>query len=156
MNKVLAFVFLMMSGCYHILTGAELAAHGTRQFSQVSRAQAVAASATALETLGYKITVKEVERGIIKTAPRVIMVNAVGGPGYANASEDALAWNVVVEDSASGAVIHAEPRGFRNGTEISERGMPDILVDPKFRDLFKEISSTLGVAPVMEQAPQNK
>ena len=154
MKKWFVILLAAMSGCYHyhLLTPAELASRGTRQFSQTTQTQAVEATASALETLGYKVTLKVPETGLLKTAPKVFVVYATGNASSATAHEDAVAWNVQVEPASTGVVIHASPRGFRNGTEITERGMPDVVIEPKFRDLWKEISSSLG-SPAVEAAP---
>ena len=64
---------------------------------------------------GYTVTVKE--RGVVKTAPQVVARSASGGAGYARETEDGLAWSFAILPEGDGVVVHATPRGFRNGSE---------------------------------------
>jgi hypothetical protein len=131
---------------YHPLTPAELSLRGTHRYPGVARERATDACAVALATLGYQVTLKEPESGVIKTAPKVIMVSATGGPGYANATEDGLAWSVDVEQAGSDSVVHATPRGFRNGTEMHEENMwVAEAIDGKFDDLWHEVDGVLKI-----------
>ena len=139
-------VLSALSGCFHILTPTELADRGTRVFHKTTLASATTACADALATLGYKVTVKDAELGVVKTAPKVIQIGATGGNGYANVTEDALSWSVHVKLVSDAVRIHAVPRGSRNGSDISQRGMPDVVIDPKFKDLWSELATTLGPA----------
>lgn len=50
-----------------------------------------------------------------------------------------------VDKSGKGAVIHAKPRGYRNGSEMHDDN-PWVaeVMDGKFEDLWKEIDATLA------------
>jgi hypothetical protein len=144
------FLALVVPACGHytVLSPAQLTERGTHRYGNTSREKATEACATALSTLGYKVTVKQPESGIVKTAPASMMTSATGGAGYANVTEDGLAWSLVVEPSGSDVVIHAKPRGFRNGSEMQDEGMwVAEVMDGKFGDLWREIDGTLGVQP---------
>ena len=155
MKTAMVGLLVLVSGCFHMLTPTELSDRGTRVFRKVAVAKATGACAEALETLGYKVTVKDLELGRVKTAPKVIQVSAAGGNGYASMTEDALAWSVNIKTKGELVRIHAVPRGYRNGSDISQRGMPDVVIDPKFNDLWNELSSSLGPAQREEVAEDN-
>jgi hypothetical protein len=129
---------------YHPLTPAQLAQRGTRRYPNLTREQATKASAAALATLGFEVTVTDVSAGVVRTAPKVIQVSAVGGYGYASAIEDGLAWSVHVDSAGKDAVVHCTPRAFRNGTEMHD---PNVWVaeaiDDKFRDFWHELDGDL-------------
>lgn len=146
--NVLFLVAISLFGCVHYtnLTKAQLEERGTRRYANVTREQVTEASAIALETLGYRVTLKQPETGVVKTQPKTILVSATGSRTYAQATEDQLAWAVNIEPSGSDVVLHALPRGFRNGTEQKEDGIwVAEMIDTKFRDLLNEITSTLVV-----------
>jgi len=131
---------------YHPLTPAQLAQRGTRSYSNLTREQATEASAAALATLGFEVTVTDVSAGVVKTAPKVMHVTAVGGYGYASAIEDGLAWSIQVDSAGKDAVVHCTPRAFRNGAEMYA---PNVWVaeaiDDKFRDFWHELDGDLHV-----------
>lgn len=130
---------------YTVLSQAQLAERGTHRYTNTTRETATEACATALATLGYRVTVKEPDTGIVKTAPASIMTSATGGRGYANITDDGLAWSIVVEPSGGDVILHATPRGFRNGSELRDESMwVAEVMDAKFRDLWREIDGTLG------------
>jgi hypothetical protein len=131
---------------YSVLTPAQVSERGTHRYGNASREKVVDACAAALATLGYKVTVKQPDSGVVKTAPASVMTSATGGPGYANVTEDGLAWSLVVETSGTDVVVHATPRGFRNGSELHDENLwVAEVMDAKFRDLWHEIDGTLGV-----------
>ncbi|MEO6575029.1 MAG: hypothetical protein ABIP89_14390 [Polyangiaceae bacterium] len=142
---VLSCFLFLACGHYTVLTPAQLAERGTHRYPNVSRENGTEACASALSTLGYKVTVMRPDTGLIKTAPATIMVSATGGAGYANTSEDGLAWGIVVETSGSDVVVHATPRGFRNGSELHDANMWTAeIMDAKFQDLWREVDGTLN------------
>jgi hypothetical protein len=145
---VLALGLTTLAGCFHILTTEQLVQRSTREFWSVTTEQATEGCAKALETLGYKVTVKDLPTGVIRTAPKSIYVTASGGNGTATLTEDALAWNVQIQPISSGVVVKATPRAYRNGDDITARGLPDIVIDPKFNTLWSEFSSALGKEPI--------
>lgn len=134
---------------YHPLTTAQLAELGTHRYPGVTRDKATEACATALATLGYNVTVKQPDTGLIKTAPKTISVSSSGSAyGHsmsASVTEDGLAWSVSVEQSGDDAVVHAMPRGFRNGSEMHEENMwVAETIDGKFKDLWTEVDGAMG------------
>ena len=154
-----ALLLVVVSSCAHsphytAYTAPQLAAKGTHQVAGKDVAATVEALVVSLTTLGYRVTLKDPERGIVKTSAKPMMTSsttvATGSQYSATASsevvEDGLAWALQVEASGSDAVVHATPRGFRNGSEMHAEGMwvPEVM-DPKFLDLWSELDSTLGV-----------
>ena len=146
---VLAAAFAAVS-CAHYTpyTAQQLIDRGTHCIAGVSAAQALDGSATALTTLGYTVTLKNAEQGVVKTAPKTIMVSATGVGNSANATDDGIAWSIQIETAGGDVVLHAVPRAFRNGSEIHDEGIwVAEVMDSKFQDLWNEIDSTLGVKP---------
>ena len=140
------FVMLVAAGCqsFTVLSPAQLSAKGTHRYGNSSKEQVTGACTVALTTLGYKVTVSEPAAGIVKTAPSSIMTSATGGPGYANVTDDGLAWSIVVESAGGSIVVHATPRAFRNGTEVHKEGIwVAEVMDAKFADLWRELDETL-------------
>jgi hypothetical protein len=149
----------MTTGCYlfksvTVLTPAQMTERETRHYPGVDREKAIAAVATALDTLGYKVTVRMPEKGVVKTAPKTVSVSATSNGYTASATEDQLAWTITVGSAGTESVVRAVPRPFRNGNEIGEGEMKWAAeaIDPKFRDLWKELDAALGVTPA-EAAP---
>jgi hypothetical protein len=136
---------LLAVACFHAYTPQQLEHLGTHRLAGKSIAQAVEITAVALETLGYRVTVKNTEQGIVKTAPRTTMTSASGGSNYANVTEDGLAWVIAISGSSSSAVLHATPRGFRNGSEMRGEGIwVAEVMDQKFADLWNEVDEAAG------------
>lgn len=140
-----ALLALTAPACVHytILSPAEMSQMGTRKYAATPVDKATEATAAALATLGYKVTVKE--SGLVKTAPQTIMASASGGRGYANITEDGLAWSIAIEQSGADVIFHATPRAFRNGSEMhgDDTWVAEVMVS-KFRDLWHEIDGNLG------------
>jgi hypothetical protein len=134
---------------YSALSPTQLAERGTHRYPGVTREKAVDACAMALSTLNYRVTVKQSETGLVKSAPAAIMTSATGGRNYATVSEDGLAWSIVVETAGNDVIVRATPRGFRNGSEVHDEGMwVAEVMDAKFRDLWREVDENLGAGKV--------
>jgi hypothetical protein len=143
--SALAFVIPACGPHYTTLSPAQLTERGTHRYANATREKATEACAVALATLGYKVTVKQPESGVVKTAPSSIMTSATGGAGYADVTEDGLAWSIAIDSAGSDVVVHATPRGFRNGSEVRDDGMwVAEVMDAKFGDLWREMGATLG------------
>ncbi len=148
-------VALVSSGCVHYTpyTAAQLAEKGTHHVP-LEVGPSVEAVAASLATLGYRVTLKNAERGVVKTSAKSIMTSsrtsATGNSYSATATsevvEDGLAWAIEVRpDPNGGSIVTATPRGFRNGAEIQTEGMwVAEVMDPLFRDLWREVDSTVG------------
>jgi len=133
----------------HPLTEAQLAERGTHRYPSADVGTVTNACARALAALGYDVVTRDEQQGVVKTAPKTFEVRVVGNGYYAQASEDGLAWNVQVEGSASGAVLHATPRAFRNGSEIRRRDVwVAEAIDDKFADLWSEMDGALSAKPL--------
>lgn len=149
-------LLMAVSSCAHYTpyTPQQLEAKGTHRLHGLDVPAAVEAVAVSLTTLGYRVTLKDPQRGLVKTSAKSIMTSstttASGGPYAATATsemvEDGLAWAIQVEADGTGSVVRATPRGFRNGSEIHDEGMwVAEVMDPKFRDLWAELDSTTGI-----------
>lgn len=150
-RSLLAGPLLFLLGCVHYTpyTFEQLAERGTHRVFGRMPDQAIEACAAALETLGYRVTVKNAEQGLVKTAPHSIMTSVAGGRGYARVTEDGLAWAIQVEKAGNDVVLYAAPRGFRNGSEFKDEGMwVAEVMDAKFQDLWNEIDSTMGAGGI--------
>jgi hypothetical protein len=150
LSLLLLVLAAVAPGCtsYTVLSPAEIAARGTHRYAHTNRDRATEACAAALATLGYRVTVKQLESGVVRTAPASVMTSATGGRGYANITEDGLAWSIVVSAAGDDVIVRATPRGFRNGSEMKEEGIwVAEVMDAKFRDLWSELDAALGVRP---------
>ena len=138
---------LLLSSCasYTPLSQKQLTDMGTHRFAKVNRAKLTEASAVALETLGYRVTLKQPAAGVVKTSPTTVMTSATGHAHAASVTQDGLAWTLRIEQTGSGAVVRATPRGYRNGSEMRRDGMwVAEVMDQKFQDLWREIDTTLA------------
>ena len=145
------FFAVAAPGCFPpVLTPAQLTERGTRRYANVRREKATEAAATALATLGYVVTVEDRASGVVKTAPLKILstMTITDGEGSATTTEDRLAWILTVEASGPDVVVHAVPRGFRNGSELHDANMWQAeVMNAKFQDLWREIDETLRMGP---------
>jgi hypothetical protein len=147
---------------YTVLTPADLQQRGTRSFPGATRQAAVEASATALESIGYRVTQRSADTGIVKTAPREIFAEATtqtdlersaildrveGAKSTTTVQRDALAWTLRITPSGDGVTIVATPRAYRNGDEIDDpNAFVAEVMDPKFAALWREVGDSMGAA----------
>lgn len=159
-----AMVVAAATGCvsYTVLGPAELQQRGTRSFAGVSREAAVEASAVALESLGYRVTQRAADAGLVKTAPKEIFAEAhtdtdvkrspisdrvSGAESTTTVQRDALAWTLRITPSGDGVTILATPRAYRNGDEIDDpNAFVAEVMDPKFAALWREVGDSMGTA----------
>ena len=144
-NVFVLVVALAMTACVsamqpRTLTTAELAQRGTRMYS-ADVVTGMKAAIVALQTLGYEITVNDPGTGMIKTAPRDIMVAAYNGV----LTRDELAWVLVVTPTASGIQVTATPHAYSNGTEVPPHQIPAVSIEPKFTTLWNELDADMKV-----------
>ncbi|MGQ0508823.1 MAG: hypothetical protein ACT4TC_26275 [Myxococcaceae bacterium] len=154
---------LMIFSCVHytFLKPADLEARGTRTFSNVTSEKAVEASAVALSTLGYQVTQKSKEAGVVKTAPQDILVtqktettvdrtplaNTVrGATSSSTQTRDGLAWTLRISGAGDGVKIVALPRAYRNGSELVEDAFVAEVMDPRFNALWREIEGSMSAS----------
>ena len=164
MAGAVALLAVGLAGCtsYTVLGPAEMQQRGTRSFPGVTREKAVEASAVALESLGYKVTQRSADAGLVKTAPLEIFVEAhteteversvitdrvSGAQSTTTAQRDALAWTLRVTPSGDGVTILATPRAYRNGDAIDDpNAFVAEIMDPKFAGLWREVGDSMTVA----------
>jgi hypothetical protein len=138
--------FGAMAPSYRVLSAQQLTEMGTRQYPNERLPHVVKSCAAALATLGFTVTFVDAgaTQGVVKTAPLRIMTSAAGGYGQANIIEDSMSWDIsVVSDALSNVFVHAKVRGFRNGSEMQGDVLVAEVMEPKFRDLWREIDSTV-------------
>lgn len=116
------------------------AANGTRRYEGYETPQVQEATRVALQSMGYEI-VSDPATLPIKTAPKMVQVNASGGDGHASAASAELAWTIEVDDEEGTPVVKALPRGYFAG-QAQERFNAQWIVSA-FDTLFSEIESNL-------------
>jgi hypothetical protein len=147
MKQIVPLVFLFgLTACVGMRTVSpkEVEAMGTRTFKGTSSAAVLDATSVAVKTLGYQLTLVDRKGGRLKTAPKVVVVTAVGNGYSAVASETAVAWNIRVTSTGNKTVVTAHPRAFSGGQELVKQRWDKKYVKTMFRQLFKEVESNLG------------
>lgn len=158
----IAAALIFSTGCslftsYQVLSPAEVQKLGTRTYATTPPAAAFTAAHQALEMAGYRIVVDEPATGTLKTAPKQLSSTAestgkvhdtiVGTTVTAETqvTDDSLAWSLSITASSTGSTVRAQPRGFRNGLEITneENVWADTVITPQFNALFRSIESNL-------------
>jgi hypothetical protein len=133
---------------YKVMSPADIQQMGTKQYPQTPEV-VFKATAQALETLGYKVTVASPEKGKLKTAPKTIMSTAVAsGNRYsavASSTEDGLGWDITIAANGNGTAVVAAPKAYSNGVDLSDQpsAITQEAVEPHFRTLFRELDSNL-------------
>ena len=130
-------------GCPRAITPAEIDRNGTKTFYGRSPGQVANATIAALRTLGYEVTVADVSGGKLKTAPKLVVVHAVGNSYGATAYRDELAWSIELVKASDGTVVRLTPRFFRNGQPLDNSMVSADPLNKAFADLFREIDSNL-------------
>jgi hypothetical protein len=159
--SVVSFVVvaLTVTGCvvgspaqpqYTQLTPQDLEQRGTRGFPNVSIEGAVAATASALSTLGYVVTLKSANPGLVKTAPRQVSTSATGGRYNAQLITDELSWSIEVFSDQGMTWLRATPHAFRNGAEMGGTAFVAEVLDPRFNDLWRELTETMSMRPTTQ------
>ena len=163
MLSLITAALIFSTGCslvtsYTVLSAAEVQKLGTRTYANTPPAAAFTATHQALEMAGYRIVVDEPATGTLKTAPKQISSHAeseakvhepiLGPPKVTSettVTEDSLAWNLSITASGAGSTVRAQPRGFRNGLEITdnENVWADTVITPQINALFRSIESNL-------------
>ncbi len=144
---------------YTPITPAQLVERGTHRYANVTVEKATQGCATALATLGYKVTVTEAQSGVVKTAPLAFTATAttkasaqkdpltgnVSAHAETEMTQDGLAWRVAVEGTGADVIVRLTPRAYRNGSEITEGEIWIAeVMDAKFRDVWREVDAAVG------------
>ena len=149
--KKLSFVVLLAAGCGHFgghaMTPAEVAGFGTRAYD-AQPTKVFKAVVQALELEGYKVPVQNLEKGLVRTARKVIRADAVGGNGYAMAVDVSRQYYIDLKQDPSGkTVVIAQPRVYRGESDLSD-GEVWVLEGPDgeralWSKLFRDIGDQL-------------
>ena len=99
----------------------------------------------ALATLGFQIAYQDLEKGVIKTAPKTEHLEARGGFGGAQAYEWAKRYELSLESMGEGQTrVVAWPRAIVNGQDLTDREVWHVPSQTEeWRHVFQEISSQL-------------
>lgn len=154
MGRSLVFAFTVvvavasatpLSGCYvgPTMTPAEVKAAGTRSLPGHHKAEVVKATSLALRSLGYQVIAEDGNAGRVKTAPKPMVIHAVGGGGYATAVTSEIAWDVEIEGEAGGARVRAMPRAISAG-QIYEGNWDAAYATKAIDNVYSEIQANLG------------
>ncbi len=147
---VLVAVFSFALGCARTVTPAEVQALGRRPLPGRNQAETVKAVNTALRTLGFEVVVADAGAGRIKTAPKAIVIHAVGSAGAAVAVSNEIAWTVDVSPATDGVVVQLTPRASSAGQSYDGPWNAD-YVEKSISDLFAEIESDLPGGPTTKK-----
>jgi hypothetical protein len=124
------------------MTPAELDRYGTRTYAGTTRDQMMRATVGALKSLGYDVVSVDEAAGRVKTAPKLVVVNAAATSRYtAQGVESTMAWTVDVTNGGSGVVVHASPRGYTAGQAVEATNLNADYMERAFTTLFDEIQS---------------
>ena len=145
-SPLVVFLFglvVMLSACGRTVTPAELEHYESHSFAG-DKKQVYRATVTALRSLGYEVVASDEGAGRVKTAPKVVVVQAAQTSSYtAVAASASIAWTINVTSDARGAVVHAEPRIYSAGTAVDASNMSSDYADRTFHTLYDEIQSNL-------------
>ena len=155
MNKALSFVltlfFLASCASYTFLTAKDLEQMGTKTFTNKELSEIMKVAVNSLNTLGYPVTVQKMkpEKGLIKTAPQIIMTSARGSQTKyshsANITRDGIAWEIKLTKNGKNTTLVALPKAFRNGVEMTgDKIFVKRIMDPRYKSLFQEIENSLS------------
>jgi hypothetical protein len=146
MRKLL-LVLALAGGCAHAgaqMTQQEIAGYGTRAFS-APPTKVFHAVVQALELEGYKVPVQNLEKGVIRTARKVLRVDAVGGNGYAMAAEVTRQYYVDLRAGDNGStVVIAAPRVYRGEADLSDQDVWVIEGPEGERALWTKLFRDIG------------
>lgn len=116
----------------------------TRSFD-APREQTFRAAAAALETFGYKVTIADPERGVLKTAPKVHRLAVVRISTGGDLVPVSHAFVISVREKEPGrSVVTGYQRTFDSERETTALGEPsEPNVDETWTRLFAEVASNL-------------
>jgi hypothetical protein len=118
----LALALSSVVGCAHgaLMTDTEIAAYGTKEFA-APMPKVFDATVGALKAQGYEIAVKDVEKGTIMTARKIIRSVAVGSQYSATAVDITRQYTVRLHNKHGATEVVAYPRVFNGEADISAR-----------------------------------
>lgn len=116
-----------------MMTPAQVAANGARPYRAHDPKALVRASAAALESLGFEVVVEDAGTGKVVTRARTVVIK--------EHAPIAVAWSVAVEQTASGAMVRAQPQYLKSGAPLASLDAP--YVQASLTELFEEIDASL-------------
>ena len=111
----------LVSGCVFgaQLTPEEIRARGTRHFDAPPD-KVFTAAISALQSQGYEIAVAEPDKGILRTARKLVRAAATGGAGYAQAVAITRQYHLTVKADGEGTKVVARPKVFQGDADLSD------------------------------------
>ena len=113
---------------------------GSRTFAGHTHDEVGAAVVVALRVIGYEVVAATPR---IRTAPRTIAVGAVARGYVAQSVVESLSWDVELQDSPQGPVVHAMLHYLMNGEEQQAFLGP---VEAQYAQFYREVASNLPTA----------
>jgi hypothetical protein len=123
------------------MTKEVIATYGSRLFT-ATRTEAANAVVTALQSSGFQIAVNEPERGLIKTARRLV-----------TSSRDALfiycrQYIARINRTDGGVMVTLAPRIFENDFDVTDKPIWNTRAEVKlWQSLFTEVADAIGEKP---------
>lgn len=114
---------------------------GTRAYPEQTPDAAREAMHMAFASMGYEV-VSDAEQLPIKTAPKLVQVNASGNANYASATGAEIAWTVDIEALDAGVEVRLTPRGYSNGQLQDHYNAA--WIESATKTVFAEFESNLG------------
>ncbi len=157
LSRIALLGALGLVACGRTVTPAELQAYEERAYDGQTKAEVFKATVTALKSLGYEIVEADAARGRVKTAPKLMVVQAARTSSTtAMAVGNSVAWTIDVASSAQGATVHAVPRLYRAGESVDPSRLNADFADRTFTTLYGEIADNLTGHATTTSAPSEK
>lgn len=114
---------------------------GTRAYPKESPDSASKAMTSAFAAMGYEV-VSDPGALPLKTAPKLVQVNASGSSGHASATGAEIAWTVDIDELEPGVEVRLTPRGYSNGQQQDRYNAA--WIESATKTVFSEFESNLG------------
>ena len=98
------------------LTPAEIQSHGTRSFDAPPE-KVFEATVAALKTEGYDVALAKPEKGIIKTARKLVRADAVGDTSAVAVSRQYI---ITIRSDGGKTIVEAVPKVFEGEADVSD------------------------------------
>lgn len=122
---------------------AEVRATGTRSLPGHRKAEVLKATSLALRSLGHQVIAEDVSSGRVRTAPKAMVIHAVGGGGTAMAVSNEIAWDGAVDGEDGGVRVRATPRAISAG-QVYEGNWDAAYATEAIDDVYRDIQANLG------------
>ncbi len=124
------------------MTAAEIGSNGSHRFD-ANMAETFAATAGALQVLGYEIAFTNEEKGKIKTSRKFVRAHAQGGAYSAQAVEVSRQYYIDLKADGGGTVVTATPKIFIGERDVSDDRVWVLEGESGERTLWKQLFSEI-------------